>query len=556
MKATITLFSAKKIITMNPAHPEGTAVAVHDGLILGMGALDELKNYGPYQIDDTFKNKILIPGLIEAHSHIGEGTHWKFPYIGYYDRLGPDNRKWQGLTSFDDVLKTLKKLDENMPDPAEPLVVWGFDPIFFENQWLNRSHLDQISTIRPIFVFHVSDHLATVNTALMSLMNITREMDVVGLDKDAAGELTGELQEPYALRLAGDIYDSIADGNESDENWQTYGIQAKNAGCTTIAEMAYGSPGDQAAVNRLKRLMDNPGFPVRVVQLYLPLLHGVEDHDQAALWVLKQRKQGTKKLNLGIVKYFLDGSIQGFTARLRAPGYHNGNPNGIWLTPPDKMFQTLLSYHKHGLSMHCHCNGDEAVDIFLDAVEKAMATVPWMDHRHTIHHSQVTSSAQYRRMAKLGVCANIFSNHIYYWGDKHYEITLGPARACGMDACRTAKQMGVHFSVHSDAPITPISQLHSMWAAINRQTSSGRTLGENEKLAIYDALNAVTLDAAYTLKMDQNIGSIEPGKYADFTVLEEDPFEVDPLKIKDIPVWGTVLGGKPFPSAPDTNNDQ
>ncbi|MFH2131150.1 MAG: amidohydrolase family protein, partial [bacterium] len=278
-------------------------------------------------------------------------------------------------------------------------------------------------------------------------------------------------------------------------------------------------------------------------------MFNVMDHDEAALWVIRQAAQSTAKLRLGIVKYFLDGSIQGYTARLREPGYFKGNPNGMWLTPPDEMVNTLRSYHRHGLSMHCHCNGDEAVDVFLDAVEKVQAETPWMDHRHTVHHSQLTSPAQYRKMARLGVSANIFSNHIYFWGDKHFESTVGPDRAHRMNACETARRMGVNFTMHSDAPITPISQIHSIWAAVNRQTASGRVLGENERISVADALYAVTLGAAYTLDMEQDIGSIEPGKLADFTVLEEDPFEVAPMNIRDIPVWGTVLGGEPFPSA-------
>jgi predicted amidohydrolase YtcJ len=236
------------------------------------------------------------------------------------------------------------------------------------------------------------------------------------------------------------------------------------------------------------------------------------------------------------------------TARLRPPGYFNGSPNGLWLMDPEAFPETLLAYHKAGLTIHCHCNGDEAVDVFLDAVEQAQARAPWADHRHTIHHCQLTTMDQYQKMAKLGICANIFANHIYYWGDQHYDITVGPDRAQRMEACATAKKLGVHFALHSDAPITPLNQLHSAWCAVNRLTASGRVLGDQESISVYDALHAVTLDAAYTVKMDKDVGSIEPGKLADFTVLEEDPFAVDPLKLKDIKIWGTVLGGQSFPA--------
>ncbi len=548
MESSITIFPARNVVTMNPVRPDGSAVAVRDGIILGTGSIEELKCFGAYEVDDTFKDLFLMPGLIEAHSHIGEGTHWAFPYIGFYDRTGPDGKTWKGIKTFDDAMATLKDLHNRLADD-EPLVVWGFDPIFFEHDRLNVSHLDQISKTRPIFVFHVSDHLATVNSALLIKMNITKETDVEGVAKGPDGELNGELQEPDALMLAGDIYNRVADGNRIDQNWITYGAQAKNAGCTTIAEMAYGSPANQDDVDRLKRLIDDPEYPVRVVQLYLPLLDTEKTADEAAQWVVEQRKHSTDKLRLGIVKYFLDGSIQGYTARLRRPGYLDNHPNGIWLTPPAEMADTLLVYHKKGLSMHCHANGNEAVDVFLDAVEKVQANSPRPDHRHTIHHSQLTTVDQYQRMANLGVCANIFANHIYYWGDQHYNITVGPDRAQRMEACRTAGNMGVHYSLHSDAPITPINQLHSVWAAVNRVTSSGRILGEYEKISVYDALHAVTLDTAYTLKMDHEIGSIEPGKLADFTVLEKNPFDVDPMSIRDIPIWGTVLGGKIFPAA-------
>jgi predicted amidohydrolase YtcJ len=547
MDSKATIFTARKVITMSPARPEVSAVAVRDGRILGVGTIEELNGWGPCEVDDRFRDLVLIPGLIEAHSHIGEGTSWGFPYIGYFDRYGPDGKLWKGRRRLDDVLAALKKMDADLSDPDEPLTVWGFDPIYFEGERLNAFHLDRVSETRPVFVFHASAHLATVNSALMQKMGITKDIDVEGVAKDPSGELIGELQEPDALRLAGDIYSRIADGSDDDENWKTYGTQANNAGCTTIGELAYGSPADQAAVERLKRIVDDPQYPVRVAELFLPLLSGPDDPEEAAQWCVELGGLSTDKLRLGIVKLFLDGSIQGFTARLRPPGYFNGNPNGLWLMDPDDFHETLLAYHKAGLTIHCHCNGDEAVDVFLDAVEKAQTRTPRADHRHTIHHCQLTTRDQYQRMANLGICANIFANHIYYWGDQHYGITVGPDRAQRMEACATAKQLGVHFALHSDAPITPLNQLHSAWCAVNRLTATGRVLGEHERISVYDALHAVTLDAAYTLKMDRDVGSIEPGKLADFIVLEEDPFEVEPLKLKDIKIRGTVLGGRSFP---------
>ena len=124
---------------------------------------------------------------------------------------------------------------------------------------------------------------------------------------------------------------------------------------------------------------------------------------------------------------------------------------------------------------------------------------------------------------------------------------MGPERAERVDATGTAKRLGVPFSIHSDASVTHLAPLFTAWCAVNRRTASGRVLGPAERLTIPDALHAVTLGAAFTLKLDTEIGSIETGKRADFAILEDDPLAVGPAALKDIPVWGTVVGGRVFP---------
>jgi len=195
--------------------------------------------------------------------------------------------------------------------------------------------------------------------------------------------------------------------------------------------------------------------------------------------------------------------------------------------------------------VHCHANGNATGQAFIDAVEQALAESAWLDHRHVLQHSQTTTAAQYRKMGRLGVCANIFTNHIWYWGDQHHDLTVGPERARGMWACRTALEAGVPLSFHSDSGVTPVGHLMTMWCAVNRTTRSGRVLGEYEKLTPYEALHAATLGGAHQLHMDHEIGSIECGKWADFAVLDVSPLDVAPEAIRDIGVWGTVVGGVP-----------
>ena len=242
----------------------------------------------------------------------------------------------------------------------------------------------------------------------------------------------------------------------------------------------------------------------------------------------------------------MDGSIQGFTARLKWPGYFNGSPQGLWYVSPDQLREVIELTLKENIQIHTHTNGDQATELVLDTLENALLKHPSNDHRFTLQHCQLASSSQFRRMKKLGLCVNLFANHLYYWGEEHYGKTVGPERAERMNSCKTALDNNVPLAIHSDAPVTPLGPLFTAWCAINRQTISGRILGESERISIDQALRAITLGAAYTLKLDSEIGSIEVGKKADFAVLEDDPYDVSPEKIKDIKVWGTVQNGRIF----------
>ena len=199
--------------------------------------------------------------------------------------------------------------------------------------------------------------------------------------------------------------------------------------------------------------------------------------------------------------------------------------------------------------MHSHTNGDQATEMALDCLDGALRDQPAPDHRFTLQHCQLADAAQFRRMSRLGMCANLFPNHHFYWGDQHYETTVGPERATRMNACATALASGVPLAIHSDAPVTPLGPLFTAWCAVNRLTASGRVLGTSERISVADALRTITLGAAWTLKLDGELGSIEVGKRADFAVLEDDPLEIAPEKLKDVRIWGTVQAGRLFPAA-------
>jgi predicted amidohydrolase YtcJ len=536
------VFSARKIVTMNPSRPSATHVAVRDGRIVAVGSEAELAGLVKGgRLDDRFKDKVLLPGFVEGHSHIMEGKMWSLPYVGAGDRRSPEGRLVAGVRDVESIVVRLKQAEAKLANPTAPLFAWGFDPLHIGGRMLLRQDLDRVSTTRPVIVIHASFHISNVNTLVLERTGLLRATGisgvVVGKDGLASGEVQGIAARFRVFRTLG--YDPLS-GAPTPADVARYAASACLQGVTTITDLHNELADDTVALYR--DATRQPDFGVRLV----PALASVSNPpEQAIAKIAALRASNNDKLHYGIVKLVVDGSIQGFTARLRWPGYHNGAANGLWYIAPDEVSRLVGIYHKAGIQLHIHTNGDEATEVALDAIEAALAALPRPDHRHTLQHCQMADAAQFRRMKALGVCANLFANHIFYWGDAHYELTMGPERAARLDATGTAQRIGVPFAIHSDAPVTPLGPLFTAWCAVQRTSSSGRALGrETEGLTVEQALAAVTIGAAYTLKLDGMVGSIECGKYADFAVLDDDPLAVAPERLKDIAVWGTVVGGR------------
>ena len=584
-----TIYSARRILTMNPRRPVATHVAVRDGHVLGAGNLDELAGWGDHELDERFAGKVVMPGFVEGHCHSWEGSAWEDTYLGFFDRIAPDGVLHPGLKNIDAVVKRFRAAAASAeadagaeaghgagksrpggsdgPDgidgpggpgragtsdtPGEPgqsgeaVMGWGFDPIFFGGRRMVAADLDRVSATRPVIVMHQSGHIVNVNSEALRRAGITRDTNVQGLIRGANGEPTGELQGPalraIVYRAAG--RDRFLDMGRGDSLWR-FAQSARRGGVTTATDLANELP-EETVASQIAITADED-FPLRIVPAFFA---AARPADEGVAWVKSLIPRSHDRLRYGLVKLVLDGSIQGFTARMKWPGYYNGHENGLWYIEPNEELPRILgTFHRAGLQVHIHTNGDEATEAAIDAIETVLRERPAADARFTLQHCQMAHDAHFRRMARLGICANLFANHLYYWGDQHHALTMGPERAGRMDAAGTAKRLGVPFSIHSDAPVTHLAPLFTAWCAVNRTTASGRVLGEAERLTVADALHAITLGAAFTLKLDTEIGSIETGKRADFAILEDDPLAVEPAALKDVAVWGTVVGGRVFPN--------
>ncbi|WP_299358571.1 amidohydrolase [uncultured Paracoccus sp.] len=540
MTKAIRVLRARKIVTMNGYLPEATHVAISDGRILGVGGPEVLETFGTADLDDSFAGKVLMPGFVEGHCHAKEGGMWDFLYVGFLPRHDPDGKLWPGADSMEAVVSRLREASDAMEDREAPLYAWGFDPIYFDGVRMSLADINRVSDTRPIVVMHSNGHVINVNSVVLDRAGIGRETNVHGVIKDPYGDPTGELAETAAkymvFRVTGDPF--FAGVRAKD--LARFAQSAANCGVTTATDL-FATFSDES-LEAYRTATAAPDYPLRV----LPAMNVIDRPPEEGIAVLRAAMKGnTDKLIFGLCKVMTDGSIQGMSARMKWPGYHNGAPNGVWNLAPEQLTEIVLAYHAAGVHLHMHVNGDEASELMLDAIEAALIAAPRPDHRHTLQHCQMADEAQFRRMKALGLCVNLFSNHIYYWGDQHREITMGPDRAARMDACATAERLGVPFAIHSDAPVTPLGPLFTAWCAVNRLTATGRVLGPRERISVDSALHAITLGAAYTIGMDHLVGSIEPGKFADFAVLESDPRQIEPQALRDVVVWGTIVGGVP-----------
>jgi len=538
-----TIFKAKKIITMNPNQPKTTHVAVRDGLILGTGTLEELASWGDYTLDETFHDKFLMPGLVEGHAHVMAGSLWRHVYCGYFDRVDPNGTIWQGTKTISGVIELLQTSESKLENPDLPLAGWQLDPIYMDNQRITRGDLDQVSQMRPVGVLHASGHILNVNSKALEMAGLLKPgINHPGIPLDKDGLPTGELYGPDAMGPVSVHVGFNRASMEGDaDGLRAFGKICVRSGVTTITDLAARLTVE--SVDKMLEVTEHPSFQARIVPLRIFM--GASAKDTIDL-VLSLKERSTDRLRLGRIKAVADGSIQGFSARMRWPGYFNDAPNGLWYTLPEQLGELYRLALANGVQVHTHTNGDEATEMALDTLGPALDEVPSVDHRFTLQHCQLADAAQFRRMKKMEMCVNLFANHIFYWGDEHYRLTVGPERANRMNACRTALEIGVPMAIHSDAPITPLGPLFTAWCAVNRLTVSGRVQGKGEKVSVQEALYAITLGAAYTLHLDDEIGSIEIGKKADFVVLEQDPTQVGGENLKDIEVWGTVQGGRLF----------
>ncbi len=527
------LYYGGTIITMERPEdaPEAVLTDSQSGRIAAVGTLEKVEKLADETTERVdLAGKCLMPAFIDAHSHVTMAGQMS---------LCAD---LSDCSSFDEIVETIQAFIKKKGKAGLKAVLgFGYDQNFLaEQDHPHRQVLDQVSTEIPVMIMHVSGHVACANSKALEMAGITRDLPdpdggVIGRES-GSNEPNGYLEEAGMVLIQQLIQTKLEfDYNAMVEQMQEIYIQH---GVTTVQEGAATKEG----VQMLKKIADNGQLKIDVVAY--PMLN---DDGKA---VMDQEKELAgryeNRLKIGGFKLVLDGSPQARSAWLSKP-YLTGEEGYCgypWM--PDEAVKEAVRYSvDQGKQILVHCNGDAASEQFLNAYEDAVEHSGQKEKnslRPVMIHCQTVRNDQLDRMARLNMIASIFVGHVWYWGDIHMK-NLGPERGNHISPAKDALDRGIVITFHQDTPVTRPDMLHSVWCAVNRISRNRQVIGSEQKIPVYEALKAVTIDAAYQYFEENDKGSIRTGKRADLVILDKSPLDVKPEDLREIRVLETIKDG-------------
>ncbi|MGI9393878.1 MAG: amidohydrolase, partial [Boseongicola sp.] len=540
----VTVYTAKKIITMEPSIPEAKAVAVADGRIVSVGTLESMQSWiktKNAKIDRRFANKVLMPGFIDPHVHPSlPAVLTQFAYLAPDDWSLPTG-EFPGAKSPEDYISKLKKLvaayfADPKHDPTVPFVAWGYHQLWHGE--IFRPKLDELFPDKAVIIWHRSFHELILNSSAIKLLGIA-EAEVKGhheidFAKGHFWELGGEIVVAKMSRFvfAPDRY---------GQGMRNFVRMLHEAGVTTALDMGIGvlgAPVDE--INLVRSAMEETKAPSRIILTpQITYFEKIKATPEQALKTVKEWTAGSTKNVLfdNHFKVFMDGAAFSGLGQMDFPGYMDGH-KGVWMLPLDTTRKYAEVFWNAGFQLHAHTNGDKSAAALIDMIASLHEKKPRFGHRTILEHFMYAKEDQLQRMKELGISVSANPYYQYLLSDIYADKWLGADRARNMVPLGSAVRAGMRFALHSDNPMGPLSPLTLAATAVNRTTINGNQNLKTQRISVDQALRAITIDAAWVLRWEDRIGSIRAGKIADFAVLDQDPYEVEPAKIKDIVVWG------------------
>lgn len=527
-----TIYLNGTVLTMSePGTVE--ALAVKGGLILQLGdeaAIRKLQGDTTTLVD--LEGATLMPGFFQTHAH--------FPFIAMKSQLVNIDPPPDGdVDTMDKLIAKLRPVAQATP-PGMPVFAIGYDDtLLAEKRHPTKQDLDKISTEHPVFLIHISFHFVTMNSTALANIGVDAQTQDPpgGVIRRIAGtqEPDGVFEEAAMMYLEGLLPAPSPEQLFKSYVQTMYELAAK--GYTTVVDHA-----STADVEKAYAALSGMGK----IPLDLIAYHRLADPRQPRAEISKTY-QG--RYRTGGYKIVLDGSIQGFTGYLSQPyhahtAHHEHDYRGYPHLNEELFTRLVMRAYAENAPLLVHTNGDAATDLYIKAVRTASAAHPEADVRPVIIHAQTMREDQLDAAAELGMLPSFFIDHVYFWGDRHRDIFLGPERAARISPAASARARNMRFTLHDDAPVVSAAPFRSAWAAVNRTTSSGKTLGIEQRISVSDALKALTLDAAYQQFEDDTKGSLEAGKRADMIILDKNPLKIDAAQLRNIAVLKTIKDGK------------
>ncbi len=545
--AGLRVFLAAKIITIDEDRPVAAAVAVEAGRIVAVGSLQEVEEAlgdRRFELDSSFAGKVLIAGFVDPHIHpMLAATLLSVDIVSAVEWSTPSGRT-RAVRGREGFLRRLRELHDEHGS-ADWLMVWGYHAPY--HGALSKADLDAIANNRPIFVWQRSVHEMYFNSAALEELGLNRKaMDA----HPQADWQAGRLWERGAVDLGQPMMRILSSPTRILSGLSKMNTMLHRGGLTTVAEQGFPQVSAAAELAVLRFMMWWEGAPYRFVlvpnAMYYFFESGNADAAQAeAAGLLDWSSERVRIVKHA--KYFADGAIYSLLMQMSEP-YLDGH-HGEWLMTPDEQKSVLDVFWESGWDLHVHVNGDAGLDVVLDQVELQRRSDPGSDRRVVLEHYGYARDDQHQRVKDLGIAVSNNSYYVHELAPVYSEHGLGPERASNISPLGGLARAGVPISFHSDYLMAPAEPLTLVWAAVNRIGSDGEVWGRDQRLGLDLALRAVTLEAAASVGMEGEIGSIEVGKRADFTVLGQDPYAVAPETLRDIEIFATVLDGVVHPLA-------
>lgn len=523
------LYINGEVITVNEKDQIVEAVAVKGNKIVAVGSNEDilrLKDKNSEIID--LKGNTLVPGFIDSHLHISI----------YGSNCVSISCKDKNMRTIQDLLQAIKVKARQTPK-GHWIRAWGYnEDNFSDKRFPTKEELDDVTTDHPIIITRTCAHISVVNSPALRIGNIDRNTpDPIGgkIERTETGEPSGLLLENAHMKM---FNISAFSEEELSEAHKIASQHFSEKGITSVHDATgYG-------LDNL-RVLQSDSKKGLIKQRVYAMIGALNESENVVEHMVKAgifTGLGDEKFKIGPVKLFLDGSSSGPTVWTREPYTSDSNNYGIHYFSQEEVDELLIPAHKKGWQITAHAQGDAAIDMLLNTIEKANRLFPRKDARHRIEHAGIAAPDLINRMKKLNVIPIPNPAFLYEYGDGY--IKNYGDRANYMYPMGDYQNFGVPAAIASDSPVTDFNPMRGIHSAMMRKSKSGQILGKDKRVSLLQSVRMYTLNGAYASFEEDKKGSIEPGKLADLVLLDRSLLSASIDELPEVEVEWTMIDGE------------